>query len=134
MRTPGAAQAPGATRIHFVDLANWRSLGVARVGRHDWLMVGWVSGGRVVAVSGEGPGRQRLLWVDARSKKVVARRAFAGWIVNTLPVPGGLAVVLGPREGVGPIRILVLDASGGTRTSGSTASRRAQSTPRGGRC
>ena len=63
---------------------------------------------RVVAVAGEAP-RQRLVWVDASSAKVVARRAYSGWTVNTLPVPGGLALVLGPSEGVGPVRILMLD-------------------------
>ena len=103
-------------RIHFVDLARWRSRGVARVGRDGWLTLGWVSPNRVVAIGGEDPGRQRLLWVDARSRKVVARRAFAGWTVNTLPVPGGLAVALGPGEGTGPLRILLLDPGGGVRT------------------
>jgi hypothetical protein len=105
-----------SARIHFVDLARWRSMGVARVGRYGWLTVGWASRDRLVAVAGEGPGRQRLLWVDAKSRKVVARRAYAGWTVNTLPVAGGIALVLGPQEGVGPIRILVLDANGGVRT------------------
>jgi hypothetical protein len=105
-----------SARIHFVDLARWRSMGAARVGRYGWLTLGWVSRDRVVAIAGEGPGRQRLLWVDATTRKVVARRAFAGWSVNALPVPGGLAVALGPREGVGPLRILLLDASGGVRT------------------
>ena len=91
-------------------------LGVARVGRHAWLTVGWVSPDRVVAVAGEGSGRQRLLWVDAGTRKVVARRAFSGRTVNTLAVPGGAAVVLGPEEGVGPVRILIVDPSGGVRT------------------
>jgi hypothetical protein len=36
--------------------------------------------------------------------------------VNSLTVPGGLAVALGPREGVGPLRILLADANGGIRT------------------
>ena len=105
-----------SARIHFVNVAKWRSMGVARVGRHGWLTVGWVSRDRLVAVSGEGFGSQRLLWVDARTRKVVARRAFSGWTVNTLPVASGAALVLGPKEGVGPIRILVLDPSGGVRT------------------
>jgi hypothetical protein len=35
--------------------------------------------------------------------------------VNSLTVPGGLAVALGPREGVGPLRILLVDANGGIR-------------------
>jgi hypothetical protein len=105
-----------SARIHFVDLASWRSMGVARVGRHGWLNIGWASGDRLVAVAGEGYGPQRLLWVDADTRKVVARRAYSGWTVNTLPVPGGLAVVLGPVEGVGPLRILLLDPNGGVRT------------------
>ena len=103
-------------RIHFVDIAGWRSMGVARVGRQGWLTIGWVSPDRVLAVAGEGPGRQRLLWVDARTRNVVARRAYSGWTVNSLTVPGGLAVVLGPAEGVGPLRILLVDERGGVRT------------------
>jgi WD40-like Beta Propeller Repeat len=103
-------------RIHFVDLAKWRSMGVARAGRHGWLTVGWAGRDRLVAIAGEGFGRQRLLWVDARTRTVVARRSYSGWTVNTLPIAGGLALVLGPHEGVGPIRILVLDPSGGVRT------------------
>ena len=112
----GARRGGRGARIHFVDIARWRSRGVARVGRHGWLTVGWVSQNRVVAISGEGFGRQRLLWVDVRSREVVARRAFAGWSVNSFPIPGGLAVALGPREGVGPLRILLLDPNGGVRT------------------
>jgi hypothetical protein len=112
---PSRRDARGA-RIHFVDIAAWRSMGVARVGRPGWFTVGWASQDRLVAIAGEGPGRQRFLWVDANSRKVVARRAYAGWTVNSLPVPGGLAVALGPKEGVGPLRILILDPSGGVRT------------------
>jgi hypothetical protein len=78
--------------------------------------VGWVSPDRVLAVAGEGFGRQRLLWVDAKSRKVVARRAYSGWNVNSLTVPGGLAVAVGPNEGVGPLRILLVDENGGIRT------------------
>jgi hypothetical protein len=103
-------------RIHFVDIAGWRSMGVARVGRTGWLTVGWVGRDRVLAVAGEASGRQRLLWVDVKSRKVVARRAYSGWNVNSLRVPGGGAVALGPREGIGPLRILLVDENGGVRT------------------
>jgi hypothetical protein len=105
-----------SARIHFVDVAKWRSMGVARVGRHGWLTVGWVSRDRLVAAAGEGPGRQRLLWVDARTRKVIARRPYSGWTVNYVPIAGGLALALAPSEGVGPLRILLLDANGGVRT------------------
>jgi hypothetical protein len=103
-------------RIHFVDLARWRSMGVARLGRVGWVSVGWVSQDRVVAIAGEGSGRQRLLWVDAKSRKVVARRPYAGWMANALSVRGGVALALGPREGVGPLRIMLVDPNGGIRT------------------
>jgi hypothetical protein len=102
-------------RIHLVDIARWRSMGVARIGPSGWVTVGWVSSDRLVALA-EVSGRQRLLWVDAASRKVIARRAVTGWPASTLTVPGGLAVVLGPQEGVGPLRVLVLDSSGGVRT------------------
>jgi hypothetical protein len=91
-------------------------MGVARIGRHRWFTLGWVSADRVVAVAPEGPGGQRLIWVDADNGKVIARRAYSGWTVNALPVPGGLALVLGPHEGVGRVRILILDEHGGVRT------------------
>ena len=103
------------SRIHFVDLARWRSMGVARFDRRGWLTVGWLSRDRVLAISDQGPGRQRLLWIDVASRKVIARRAYSGWNVNAVTVPGGLAVALGPREGVGPLRTLLVDPSGGIR-------------------
>jgi hypothetical protein len=36
--------------------------------------------------------------------------------MNSLAVPGGYALMLAPRRGIGPARILIVDASGGTRT------------------
>jgi hypothetical protein len=106
----------GRSRIHFVDLARWRSLGVARLGRQGPLGVGWVGADRVVAIAGQGFGRQRLLWVDVSSRKLVARRAFAGRLLNTLTVPGGFALALAPEGRIGPLRLLLADAQGGTRT------------------
>ena len=103
-------------RIHFVDLAGWRSTGVARVGRYGWLVLGWASEDRLVAVADDGPGRRHLIWVNAKSRKVLARRPFSGWLVDTVPVPGGLGVVVGPSEGAGPLRVLVADEHGGIRT------------------
>jgi hypothetical protein len=104
------------SRIHFVDVAGWRSLGVARLGRQGPLNVGWVGPNRVVAIAGQGYGRQRLLWVGVRSRKVVARRAFAGRLMNSLTVPGGFAVALAPEGRIGPLRLLLADVQGGTRT------------------
>jgi hypothetical protein len=104
-----------SARIHFVDIAGWRSTGVARIGPYGWFTLGWVGPDRLIAVASEAA-RQQLLWVDAESRKVVARRAYSGWTVNSLTVPGGLAVVLGPEEGVGPLRILLADEHGGVRT------------------
>jgi hypothetical protein len=102
--------------IHFVDLAGWRSLGVARLGRMGPLGVGWVGPSRVVAIAGEGFGRQRLLWVDVGSRKVVARRGYTGRRIDHLPVPGGHALALAPTDEVGPLRLLIADATGGTRS------------------
>lgn len=103
-------------RIHFVDLARWRSLGVARIGRRAWLTVGWVGPSRVVAMADQGFGRQRMFWVDVGSRRIVARRAFSGRLLNGLAVPGGFALALAPERTIGPLRLLLADADGGTRT------------------
>jgi hypothetical protein len=101
--------------IHIIDLARWRSLGKARLGRHGSLGVGWVSNERVLAIAGEGFGRQRLVWVDVASKRVLARRSFEGRLVETLAVPGGFALALAPERGIGPLRILIATPDGGLR-------------------
>lgn len=104
------------SRIQFIDLERWRSLGMARLGRQGSLAVGWLSDDRVVAIPMWGPGRQRLLVVDSKRRKVVARRSFSGLTMNSLAVPGGYALMLAPRHGIGPLRILIVDASGARRT------------------
>ena len=105
----------GLTRIHLVDLAQWRSLGIAGLRRREQLRVGWASDDRVLAWT-EQVGPQRLFWIDARTKRVLARRSFSGWTLNALPVPGGLALALGPTEGLRPLRIMLADPNGGLRT------------------
>ena len=76
-------------------------MGIARLGRHAWFTLGWVSDDRVVAITGGGLGRQRFIWVDASTRMVLARRPFSGWTANAIPVPGGLAVAVGPRSSFG---------------------------------
>lgn len=105
------------SRIHFVDLAGWRSLGIVRVGRRGALDVGWVSEDRVVAIDAHRPsGRRRLLLVAVPSGKVLATHSFSGQVIGTLQVPGGHALMLAPGRRTGPLRILVAGADGGVRT------------------
>src|SRR5919107_2546574 len=104
--------------IQFVDLAGWRTLGKMRIGRRrqQQLEVGWVSDDRVVAFVGDWSGELRALWIDVRTRRVVARRSITGYSIGSFPVPGGLAVAMHPREGLGPLRILVLGPNGGIKT------------------
>jgi hypothetical protein len=104
------------SRIHFVDLAGWRSLGVARLGNRGQLGVGWVSDRRVVAYDLYGAGRRALMWVDVRGKRVVARSTIRGLAWGGLPVPGGYALGLAPDRGIGPLRIVLAAPDGGVRT------------------
>jgi WD40-like Beta Propeller Repeat len=106
----------GRSRIQFVDAARWRSLGLARLGRQGMLGAGWLSNDRLLAFSTWGPGPRRLLVVDSSRRRVVARRAFSGFVMNSLAVPGGFALMLEPRHGIGPVRILLVDPAGGVRT------------------
>jgi hypothetical protein len=106
----------GRSRIQFVDTVRWRSLGVARLGRQGMLGAGWLSADRLLAFSTFGPGPRRLLIVDSSRRKVVARRTFSGFVMNSLALPGGFALMLEPRRGIGPVRILLVDPAGGVRT------------------
>jgi len=54
--------------------------------------------------------------VDARSRKVLARRAFRGLTIGSAAVPGGRAIALAPAKGIGPVRILLVDAAARLRT------------------
>jgi hypothetical protein len=105
----------GLTRIHLVDLARWRSLGIAGLRSRELLSVGWASDDRVLAWT-EQVGPQRLFWIDTRTKRVLARRSFSGWTMDAVAVAGGLALALGPTEGVRPLRIMLADPNGGLRT------------------
>jgi hypothetical protein len=46
----------------------------------------------------------------------VARRSITGYLAGSFPVPGGLALAMHPRGGLGPLRVLVLDPNGGMGT------------------
>jgi hypothetical protein len=102
--------------IHFVDLAAWRSLGKARLGRFEQASVAWVSPDRVVAATQESASRLRIRWIDVRTRKVVTRRRLSGWAMDWVPVPGGLVLPLMPREGLGALRLALADPWGGLHT------------------
>jgi hypothetical protein len=106
----------GRSGIHFVDLAAWRSLGKARLGRFEQASVAWVSPDRVVATTQESASRLRIRWIDVRTKKVVTRRRLSGWAMDWVPVPGGLVLPLMPREGLGALRLAFADPWGGLQT------------------
>jgi hypothetical protein len=104
------------SRIQFVDLAGWRSLGTVRLGRRGTLALGWVSDDRVLAVPAWDTGRRQALVVDTKRGEIVARHAVSGQLIHGIPVPGGHALLLSPRRGIGPARIVIVDASGAART------------------
>jgi hypothetical protein len=102
------------SRIQLIDLARWRSLGIAGLTGRGSLNVGWASDDRVVAWT-QYAEPHRIFWIDARTKRVVARRSVSGWAMSSVQVPGGLALALAPREGVGPLRIALAGPDGGLR-------------------
>ena len=103
------------SRIHLVNLDRWRSLGIAGLGRRGSLSVDWASDDRLVAWT-QFAERQRIFWIDARTRRVVARRSFSGWAMDAVHVPAGLVLPLVRREGVGPLRLVIADPQGGLRT------------------
>jgi hypothetical protein len=122
------------SEMHLVDLARWRSLGKVRLGNRGPLVAGWAGPDRVVAIMGDAVGPSRLVWVDATSRRVVARRPYSGRLVESAAVPGGFALALAPESGVGPTRITVAGADGtlrrirvdGIQSGGTEGERRAR--------
>ena len=110
------ADAKDRARVQLIDTASWRSTHVTRLQGRTPLALGWLSADRLLARTAYPVGRQRLSVIDARSGRVVARRTLRGWTMGSYAMPGGQALAVARRGRVGPLRVVLVDASGALRT------------------
>ena len=111
-----------ASGLRFVDLNRFRQLGDLRENRRGGLVlaVTWPRPRRVLAVVQEpwGGGPLTLATVDPIKRTVLGRRSVSNrtTVVRTTANRLGLFLLLAPRAGIGPAKLLFVDARGAART------------------
>jgi hypothetical protein len=103
-------------RLRILDLPRLRIMGSAKLGTETkQLGVVWVDRVRAVVLQQVGPYLQTAV-VDTRRLRIVSRtRIERGVIVDSEPMPAGVAVLLAPNYEIGPARLLLVDAQGSHR-------------------
>jgi hypothetical protein len=98
----------GAVRI--VDLRRWRSERVIPLhGELSSLQAAsWVGDRLVLLVSY--PRDSDVIALDPRSGRVLGRRMLEGLVSHAVPTVRGLTLLMGPRTGLGPARVVRVDA------------------------
>jgi hypothetical protein len=105
----------------LVDVRKLRSRGFVDTGVYQFVQATqWVGSRQVVAAAAEccGLGPTTLVAVDTVKRKVVARRRLAGSLQAAAHVPKRLVLLLGPKVGVGPSRLVVVGPRATVRTVG----------------
>jgi hypothetical protein len=112
-----------ASGLRFVDVNRFRRLGDLREKRRDGLVlaVAWPKPSRVLAIVQDplGGGPLRLATVDPVKRTVVEWRSVSGRavVVSALSNKLGLLVLLAPPAGIGPTKLLFIDAHGTAHTT-----------------
>ena len=104
-----------SSSIRVVDARRMRVTADIRVGGGALGAVAWLAGGRLLALQEAGSERQRLVAVDLASKRLVARRALGGAVMQVARTPRELLMVVAPAQAIGRARIAVADRRGVVR-------------------
>jgi hypothetical protein len=106
----------GRALVQLIDVQRWSTRARMNLGGDGPVAVAWPTQDRLIAVTGEGFGRQRLLVLAAPRGEVLARRSFRGRRLADAATPLGLVTLLAPDRGIGPARILHAGVDGDLRT------------------
>jgi hypothetical protein len=102
--------------VQLIDVQRWSTRARLNLGNDGPVAPAWPTQDRLIAVTGEGFGRQRLLVLTAPGGQVLARRSFRGRRIASATTPLGLVMLVAPDRGIGPARILYAGVDGGIRT------------------
>jgi hypothetical protein len=106
--------------VQMVDLGAMRSLGTVKIGvGASTDASAWLGPRRVAVVSGDltsTAGTLGVVILDPVARRVLARRTVRGQVSAVGHLPGGLALLLTPYEGIGPVRLAVIAGQGTVRT------------------
>jgi hypothetical protein len=124
---PAWTISPDATRIavarndraavHLVKVAGMRVAG-SLTWRFDGGSVGaigWLGPTRIVGIQEAFAERQRVIAFDLATKRIVARRALGGKVIQLGRTARELVLLVAPAESIGTARLAVVDAKGRVR-------------------
>ena len=104
------------TPLELVDVGAMRKLGrFPSLGQTSWVDgLVWADPGRIVVFARAAS--SRVVTLDPGTRRVVSEVPLAGVVTATARGRNAIAVLVGPREGIGPSRLHVVDALGRVRT------------------
>ena len=106
----------GTQAFRFVDLATMQRRADLALPRNTYVqMLTWVAPRRLLALHTT-PSGYAFTLVDPRRPQVLARRYFEGSVVNAVRSPGGLLILLGSGQQIGPSRLVAVDGTGRQRS------------------
>lgn len=106
----------GRALVQLIDVQRWSTRARIDLGGDGPVALAWPTQDRLIAVTGEGFGRQRLLVLSAPGGQALARRTFRGRRIASATTPLGLVMLVAPDRGIGPARILHAGVDGDLRT------------------
>jgi hypothetical protein len=107
----------GRALVQLIDVQRWSTRARMNLGGDGPVALAWPTHDRLIAITGEGFGRQRLLVLAAPGGQVLARRSFRGRRIASATTPLGLVMLVAPDQGIGPARILYAGVDGDLRTT-----------------
>jgi hypothetical protein len=115
-RTLALSGGLGRASVEFVDVRRMRSLGVVDLNMSGSIaLLSW-EGGILFAVVDDHEARG-VVAIDPVGRQVLARHRIAGSILQAKPATGRVILLLGPSEGIGPLRLAVVGGKGMASTA-----------------
>jgi hypothetical protein len=106
----------GRALVQLIDVERWSTQARINLGGDGPVALAWPTQDRLIAITGDGFGRQRLLVLAAPGGRVLARRSFRGRRIASATTLLGLVMLVAPNRGIGPARILHAGVDGSMRT------------------
>jgi hypothetical protein len=109
------AVAASTQAVRLVDLRRMRLAGRGiELGRTSYVdTMQWLDARTIAAVTWGAP--PRLLTIDVRTRRVVARRDLPGNVFARARTRDGLVLLVGPNDRIGPSTLVVVDRGRGVR-------------------
>jgi hypothetical protein len=101
--------------VQLIDVRTWSTRARLDLGGEGPVAVSWPTQDRLIAVTGAGFGRQRVLVAAAPDGQVLSRRTFRGRRLASSTTPFGLVLLLTPDQRMGAARLLVAGVDGALR-------------------